>query len=67
MSRYASIGVGLFCITITFELLSVYDDSAVSLLTSFVDVKLVTLKTRRVVTLQESEWILYTIKVSIHG
>lgn len=31
---------GLLCINITFELLSIYSDSAGSLLTSLVDVKL---------------------------
>lgn len=44
-------GVGLFCINIVFKLLTVYDDSAVSLMSSFVDVNLVTLMTRRVVSL----------------
>lgn len=55
MSRCASMGVGLLAINFSFALISAYDDSAVSLLTSFVDGKLVTLMTRRVITLQDSD------------
>lgn len=55
MSRCASMGVGLLYINFSFELVSAYDDIAVNLLTSSVDGKLVTLMTRRVITLQESD------------